>query len=92
MLLDYWAANRRPVRVGAATHFHADRTGGIPALKARGIKTYGNPLTIGLALDHGLPTPLPLHDLEKPPQRLASGPRVDREQPHRAHGAHGEGG
>jgi glyoxylase-like metal-dependent hydrolase (beta-lactamase superfamily II) len=59
-----------PITHAVATHFHDDRTGGIRALAARGIPTFGNPLTIGLALDNGLPPPRPLHDLQKAPQRL----------------------
>ncbi len=71
-ILNAWQRTQRPAITRAvATHFHFDRTGGIRALAARGIPTYGNPLTIGLALDNGLPAPRPLHDLQKTPQRLA---------------------
>jgi metallo-beta-lactamase class B len=70
-ILGAWVRTGRPAITRAvATHFHYDRTGGIRALAARGIPTYGNPLTIGLALDNGHPPPRPLHDLQKMPQRL----------------------
>ncbi len=70
-IVDEWQRMRMPpIARALITHFHADRTGGIRALKKRGIPAYGNPLTIGLAVDNGLPAPLPLHDLEKHPQRL----------------------
>jgi glyoxylase-like metal-dependent hydrolase (beta-lactamase superfamily II) len=70
-ILGAWERAGRPAITRAvATHFHFDRTGGIRALAARGIRTYGNPLTIGLALDNGLPPPYPLHDLQKAPQRM----------------------
>jgi glyoxylase-like metal-dependent hydrolase (beta-lactamase superfamily II) len=70
-ILRAWERTGRPAITRAvATHFHFDRTGGIRALAARGIPTYGNPLTIGLALDNGLPPPRPMHDIQKAPQRL----------------------
>jgi metallo-beta-lactamase class B VIM len=70
-ILAAWQRTQNPpITKAVATHFHGDRTGGIRALAKRGIPTYGNPLTIGLALDNGTPPPLPLHDLEKHAQRL----------------------
>jgi glyoxylase-like metal-dependent hydrolase (beta-lactamase superfamily II) len=70
-ILTAWQRTGRPaISRAVATHFHFDRTGGIRALAARGIPTYGNPLTIGLALDNGLPAPRPLHDLQKAPQHI----------------------
>jgi glyoxylase-like metal-dependent hydrolase (beta-lactamase superfamily II) len=59
-----------PITRAVATHFHGDRTGGIRELARRGIPTYGNPLTIGLAIDRGMPVPRPLHDLQRAPQRI----------------------
>ena len=59
-----------PITRALVTHFHRDRLGGIGLLTKRGIPAYGNPLTIGLALDAGLPVPRPLHQVEKFKQRL----------------------
>jgi glyoxylase-like metal-dependent hydrolase (beta-lactamase superfamily II) len=50
----------RPISLAIATHFHFDRTGGIPALRDAGIRTLGHPLTCGLAHTHGLPVPEPI--------------------------------
>lgn len=49
-LLD-WAARtlKRPVRAVLCTHAHADRIGGLSAVHARGIDSYGLPLTQHLA-------------------------------------------
>jgi len=70
-LLDAWERRKLPkITQALVTHFHFDRTGGIGELSKRGIPAYGNPLTIGLALDNGLPAPRPLHDVEKRPRRL----------------------
>ncbi len=70
-ILAAWERTRQPaIRRALATHFHADRTGGIGALARRGIPTYGNPLTIGLAIDAKVPVPRPLHDVQKRPQRF----------------------
>lgn len=66
IVLDTWKALRQPpVTKALATHFHGDRTLGIPMLNERGIPAFGNPLTIGLAMDNALPAPKPLHDVEK---------------------------
>lgn len=46
-----------PVSVAFVTHFHDDRTGGIPALKQRGIRALARPLTCELARAHGFPVP-----------------------------------
>jgi glyoxylase-like metal-dependent hydrolase (beta-lactamase superfamily II) len=48
---------RKPIKQAVATHFHNDRTGGIPALDAAGIPTVAHPLTIELARSHSLPLP-----------------------------------
>ncbi len=70
-IVDAWAALRMPpIATAIATHFHTDRVGGIDALAKRGIPTFGNPLTIGLALDNGHPAPRPLHDVEKHPHTV----------------------
>jgi len=50
-------ALRRPITQAVATHFHRDRTGGIPALEAIGIPTVAHPLTLELARSHGTPVP-----------------------------------
>jgi glyoxylase-like metal-dependent hydrolase (beta-lactamase superfamily II) len=72
-ILDAWERlGQPPITRALVTHFHNDRLGGIGALSRRGIPAFGNPLTIGLALDAGLPVPRPLHEVEKHPQRLGS--------------------
>src|SRR5665213_255271 len=48
---------RHPIRQAVATHFHRDRTGGIPALTAAGIPTLAHPLTRELARSHGTAVP-----------------------------------
>jgi metallo-beta-lactamase class B len=70
-ILRAWQGAGRP-KIGKAlvTHFHYDRLGGIPALTQHGIPAFGNPLTIGLAIDNGHAPPRPLHDVEKAPQRF----------------------
>lgn len=56
-----WCNGRgRPVVQAVATHFHADRTGGIPALRRAGIPIIGFPLTCALAKRHHMPAPDPL--------------------------------
>lgn len=54
-----WARDtlRRPVRAAVVTHFHSDRTGGVPALTAQGIAVYGLEETAKLAKEDGLPVP-----------------------------------
>ena len=70
-ILRAWNDSGRPKITNAlVTHFHNDRLGGIPELTQQGIPAYGNPLTIGLAVDNGHAPPKPLHDVEKSPQRL----------------------
>jgi glyoxylase-like metal-dependent hydrolase (beta-lactamase superfamily II) len=48
---------RHPITQAVATHFHRDRTGGIPALEAAGIPTVAHPLTRELSRSHGTPVP-----------------------------------
>jgi metallo-beta-lactamase class B len=48
---------RSPIKQAVATHFHRDRTGGIPALQAAGIPTVAHPLTRELARSHGAAVP-----------------------------------
>jgi glyoxylase-like metal-dependent hydrolase (beta-lactamase superfamily II) len=65
-ILSAWVSLRQPpITKALVTHFHFDRVGGIGELSKRGIPAFGNPLTIGLALDAGNPVPRPLHELEK---------------------------
>jgi len=72
-ILAEWERLRHPpISKALVTHFHYDRTGGIGALAKRGIPTFGNPLTVGLALDNGYPVPRPLHNLERSRQRLGT--------------------
>ncbi|GLH73482.1 beta-lactamase [Geothrix limicola] len=53
LLLD-WAAHtlKRPVGAVLCTHAHADRIGGLSAAHARGIESYGLPLTQRFAADY----------------------------------------
>lgn len=72
-ILAEWGRLRKPpISRALVTHFHADRLGGIGALTKRGIPAFGNPLTIGLAIDAGHPAPRPLHEVEKHVQRLGT--------------------
>lgn len=54
-----WARDtlHRPVRAAVVTHFHVDRTGGVPALAARGLPVYARAETARLAAERGLPVP-----------------------------------
>jgi metallo-beta-lactamase class B len=54
-----WARDtlHRPVRAAVVTHFHEDRTGGVPTLVAAGIPVYGLEETAKLAKERGLPVP-----------------------------------
>lgn len=47
----------RPVRAAVSTHFHSDRTAGIPLLTARSIPVYGLEDTARLATERGKPVP-----------------------------------
>jgi len=72
-ILDAWKVlDKPPITRALITHFHTDRTGGIPLLESRGIPAFGNPLTIGLAIDNGFPAPKPLHDVEKKPVSMGN--------------------
>jgi glyoxylase-like metal-dependent hydrolase (beta-lactamase superfamily II) len=62
---------RRPITQAVATHFHRDRTGGIPALEAVGISTVAHPLTCELARSHGTPVPTASADFVGGTARLA---------------------
>jgi metallo-beta-lactamase class B len=48
---------RHPITQAVATHFHRDRTGGIPALEAAGIPTLAHPMTLELSRSHGTSVP-----------------------------------
>ncbi|WP_426748375.1 subclass B1 metallo-beta-lactamase [Myxococcus faecalis] len=54
-----WAASSlgKPVRAAVATHFHDDRTAGIPVLVARGIPVHGLEDTVRIAGERGKPVP-----------------------------------
>ncbi len=70
-ILRAWHAAGRPkITKALVTHFHDDRLGGIPELTRHGVPSFGNPLTIGLAIDSGHAPPKPLHNAEKAPQRF----------------------
>ena len=66
-----------PITQALATHFHYDRTGGIPGLQARGIVTYAHPLTCELARArntvagaHKTPVPEPIAEFGAAPYSL----------------------
>lgn len=74
-LLAEWVRSelKARLRLAVATHFHNDRTGGVEALKALGVRTVAHPLTSRLAQAHGLPTPEPLVGFEDGVFRLDDG-------------------
>lgn len=74
VLLD-WAARDlgRPVRRAVVTHSHYDRTGGIRALRARGIPVAGLALTAELARAAGEPAPDSIPGLGSGPWRDSAG-------------------
>lgn len=49
--------NSKPVAACISTHFHADRTGGIPVLRNKGIPCWGTAYTRELAMAHGEAAP-----------------------------------
>jgi glyoxylase-like metal-dependent hydrolase (beta-lactamase superfamily II) len=58
-----WARDRgHPVSLAISTHFHSDRTGGIPAVRAAGIRAVASPPTCDLARRSGQPVPEALTD------------------------------
>lgn len=67
-ILSAWKqTSHLPIRSAIVTHWHHDRIAGVPVLSKLGIPSFGNPLTIGLAIDNGYAPPKPLHDLEDKP-------------------------
>ncbi|OJH41719.1 subclass B1 metallo-beta-lactamase [Cystobacter ferrugineus] len=58
-LLLAWAEDtlHRPVRAALVTHSHADRTGGMSALVARGVPVHASEDTARLTAGHGRPAP-----------------------------------
>jgi metallo-beta-lactamase class B len=62
-----------PISLAFVTHFHKDRTGGIPALEKHGIRTLAHPLTCDLARANGLPVPRPIRNFDRNEHRLATG-------------------
>ncbi|MDD9946218.1 MAG: subclass B1 metallo-beta-lactamase [Myxococcales bacterium] len=57
VVLDWAAEHVGPVRAVLVTHWHNDRTGGLPEVHRRGIPTYGSRRTAQLAGEHDAPTP-----------------------------------
>jgi metallo-beta-lactamase class B len=55
-----------------ATHFHADRTGGIEAMRAANVAVFAHPFTVGLAQAYSFPVPQAVKGLEKAPVRLGA--------------------
>jgi metallo-beta-lactamase class B len=70
-IMSWSAARGKPVAAALVTHFHADRLGGISALEAASVPVSGNPLTVGLAMEHGNDPPDPLVGVDAAPQRFA---------------------
>jgi glyoxylase-like metal-dependent hydrolase (beta-lactamase superfamily II) len=72
-LLQWCAARGRPITQAIATHFHGDRTGGIPALQKLGIPTQAHPLTCDLAGTHAMPQPTPIPNFTTGAHALTAG-------------------
>ena len=74
-LLLRWSKERlsSPIKMALATHFHSDRTGGIEALKEKGIRTLAHPLTCKLASEHQMPVPEPISQFGRTEYRLNAG-------------------
>jgi metallo-beta-lactamase class B len=70
-LMSWTAARGKPIALALVTHFHGDRLGGMSALEAASIPVSGNPLTVGLAMEHGYDPPDPLVGVDAAPQRFA---------------------
>lgn len=70
-----WSAKTlsTPIRLAVATHYHSDRTGGIPALKRRGIQTLALPLSCTLAKQYHEAEPDPITALATDPVQLNPG-------------------
>lgn len=64
---------RLPITQAVATHFHRDRTGGIPALEAAGIPTVAHPLTRELSHSHGTAVPTAAADFVQDAAQLVGG-------------------
>jgi metallo-beta-lactamase class B len=60
-----------PITQAVATHFHRDRTGGIPALEVAGIPTVAHPKTLELARSHGTAVPTAAADFVQETARLS---------------------
>jgi metallo-beta-lactamase class B len=71
LLLAWTAARGKPIAAALVTHFHADRLGGVSTLEAASVPVSGNPLTVGLAMEHGYDPPDPLVGVDAAPQRFA---------------------
>ena len=70
-ILAWSAARGKPVAIALVTNFERDRIGGIAALEAASIPVNANPLTIGLAMEHGYDAPEPLPGVDVSAQRFA---------------------
>jgi metallo-beta-lactamase class B len=65
-----------PITGALATHFHRDRTGGIPGLQHRRITTLAPPLTCELAKTHTAPVPQPIEGFTGETHQLGEGCEV----------------
>jgi metallo-beta-lactamase class B len=54
-----------PISNAVVTHFHNDRTGGIPALERHGIRALAHPMTCDLTRANGLPVPEPIRGFDQ---------------------------
>ena len=73
VLLDWSRRNlQSPISLAVATHFHNDRTGGIPDLQKHGVRTLAYPLTCDLARAAGQPVPEPIEGWTTGAHRLGA--------------------
>ena len=75
LLLDFAEARLGGVREAIVTHAHGDRIGGLRALRRRGIRAFGHPLTVAKAWAEGALGPEPLSGLAGPGPRVHADPR-----------------
>lgn len=70
-----WSARtlKAPIAKAVATHFHRDRTGGVPGLDHHKVPTFAHPLTYELANTHAAPVPRPLRDFTGETHAFADG-------------------
>lgn len=62
-----------PLRGAVVTHWHDDRTSGIPALRRRGVPVRAHPLTVRLTAEAGRAAPDALEGLDAPGSAVGAG-------------------